>query len=229
MVRPPERHEPISLDAALLRSEIEASFARFGRELEAPAAFSLPSDGQIARLGRFLDILGLWRARLSLISVSDPLVILRDHVLDSLALLPWVHDNLRVADLGSGGGFPGVPLAIFRPGAELTLIESRRRRVSFLNEVARSLGLTNVRVIEARGEEVVPGLCPPFDLTVCRAFASIGETLEIAVPLTRPGGKILSMKGERSAAQANESRRTPEVHSYTLAGGEPRKLVIYTV
>jgi 16S rRNA (guanine527-N7)-methyltransferase len=117
----------------------------------------------------YVETLLLWRQRLSLTSAKTAREIVLDHILDSLHLVPFLKAGCRVADIGSGAGFPGVPLAIACPQASFVLVESRRKRANFLREVARRINLLNVEVVEKRAEELRLGLPQPFDLVVSRA------------------------------------------------------------
>ncbi len=216
-----------TLSAPTLRAELETSLERFSHELGAP--FPTVSNSQVERLGKFLELLLFWRTRLSLISVESPLRIVREHVVDSLAPLPWAKDGAKVADLGSGGGFPGIPLAIFQPKAQFFLIESRRKRANFLREVVRQVALDNALVVEQRGEDLWRQESQRFDVLLARAFGSIADLLAVAKPLMRPGGVIVAMKGETSVQQAAEVTESATLAGYTLIGRGPRKLVIYTV
>jgi 16S rRNA (guanine527-N7)-methyltransferase len=127
------------------------------------------------------------------------------HVADSLVALdlPAVRAARRIADLGSGGGFPGLALAIALPAARLTLVESVGRKCAFLSGATTALGLANVAVVNARAEAWVQGL-GAHDLVVARALAALPVVLEYAAPLLEPGGTLVAWKGRlgRAAAQA---------------------------
>src|SRR5258708_4408492 len=108
--------------------------------------------GSIARIDAFLALLGVWNQRVRLTGERDGKTIVRKHVIDSLAVVPHLPTAGDVIDIGSGGGFPGIIVGCLRPDLPLVLIESRRRRASFLNEVVRSVGLHAARVLEMRAE-----------------------------------------------------------------------------
>src|SRR5689334_10078148 len=103
------------LNVALLRRELDSGLAGLRVDLPELSDFTV-NDRQLVQLLEYLRLLLFWRARLSLIAVESPLEILREHVIDALAVAPWLPGGARIADLGSGGGFPGIPLAIFCPG-----------------------------------------------------------------------------------------------------------------
>jgi 16S rRNA (guanine527-N7)-methyltransferase len=153
---------------------------------------------------RFADLLGLWSTRMSLISCRTGGEIVGRHFVDSLAVGPWIRDAASVVDLGSGAGFPGIPLAITHPEKQIILVESRRRRANFLREAKRTLGLSNARVVEARAEDgSQTANLPVADAVVCRAVWS-GEGVLLVAPLwLRPGGVLICMRA-RSAHRAAE-------------------------
>lgn len=136
-------------------------------------------------LERYLDELRRWGARTNLVGSLDPEE-LRAHVRDSLAAAPHLPQAARVVDLGSGAGFPGIPLAIERPDLHLRLVEVRERRVHFLRHVVRSLGL-DVAVERARLEDPPSG---PAEYALIRAVAAPARALELARPWVSESGEI---------------------------------------
>lgn len=175
--------------AAAGRSALVDGLAGLGLEL---------GPEQQARLLHYRDELARWGRVHNLTSVLEPERMVPVHLLDSLALLPLLRGE-RVADVGSGGGLPGVPLAIARPELRVTLIEPRTKRAVFLSHVARHLGLANVIVERCRVEEMPPG--DGFDTVVTRAFGSLAEFASAAGGLCRPGGCLLAAKGRDPAAE----------------------------
>lgn len=214
-------------DGAALASGARAELQRISGELglsDRVVPFDLEQGRQLAI---YLETLLFWRERLSLISVAQPEQIFRAHIVDSLALVPWVEPNAWVADIGSGGGFPGIPLAIACPASRFVLIESRRKRTSFLSEVARKAGLKNVEVFEGRAEDCAKGVHQSrFDLIVSRAVGDDAELLRLATPLARPGCGVALM---RSGRQVADLATTAEVRHYRLPDGEDRSIVTYTL
>lgn len=148
--------------------------------------------GEAEKLAAFLTILEQWNRVHNLTGIRDRIELIDRHLVESLALKRFVLGP-TVADVGSGGGLPGVPLAITRPEAAFTLIESRRKRVSFLRHVATTLKLANVAVAHARAEDVTTG---PFATVMARAVAPPGELLAVAGPLVAPRGRLVLLTGE---------------------------------
>ena len=158
-----------------------------------------PTPAQEAGLRRFLDLLLEKNRSLNLTSVRDPDAAWPRHILDSLSLLPFLEGRRRLLDLGSGGGLPGIPLAIVRPGLEVALLEATGKKARFLEEAASSLELANVRVIHARAETAGrdPAWRGRFDTATARALGSLSTVIELALPFLEDQGRLLAMKGAR--------------------------------
>jgi 16S rRNA (guanine527-N7)-methyltransferase len=160
------------------------------RELGLDTAFADP-------LLAYLALLARWNQTYNLTAVRDPHEMVGKHLLDSLAMHPFV-DALAtrggtLADLGTGPGLPGIPLAIVKPGLKVTLVESNGKKARFLRESVRQLGLKDVRVAEARIEAVAePGA---YDAITARALATLPLILELGGHLLKPDGVLLAMKG----------------------------------
>jgi 16S rRNA (guanine527-N7)-methyltransferase len=145
----------------------------------------------------YLALLARWNQTYNLTAVRDPQEMVGKHLLDSLAMHRFVDDLARrgghLADLGTGPGLPGIPLAIVKPGLHVTLVESNGKKARFLREAVRQLGLKDVRVAEARIEAVdEPGA---FDAITARALATLPLILELGGRLLKPEGILLAMKG----------------------------------
>ncbi len=140
----------------------------------------------------YLALLGEWNRAYNLTAVKDPMQQVTHHLLDSLSVLPWLHGK-RVADIGTGAGLPGIPLAIVQPEKQFTLLDSRGKKTRFLGHVARQLGLENVEIVTARIEDYRPPA--PFDTVVARALAVLPRLANLAEPLLAPDAILLAMKG----------------------------------
>ena len=159
---------------------LQAGLAELGIEL---------TEAQQHALIAHLDLLDEWGARMNLTAIRDRGQQLTKHVLDSLTVLPWLAGQ-RVADLGSGAGFPGIPLAIADPARHFALIESTGKKCDFLRHVVAELGLANVEVVQARSDQYRPQ--PRFGSVVARAIGPLAD-------LTRSGGHLVA--GERPSAR----------------------------
>lgn len=135
------------------------------------------------------------------------------HLLNSAVLEEQVPHGARVADVGSGAGLPGIPLAIARPDVSVTLIEPLLRRATFLQEAVDALGLSHVSVVRARGEELhrSDAVAPGFDVVTSRAVASFTQLVDWCMPLVAPGGAVVALKGahvDEELAEARTALRT---------------------
>lgn len=168
-------------------------------ELEAGlAALGLPPQPLAGRLLEYLALLDRWNQAYNLTAVRDPREMLHKHLLDSLSMWRAVRPG-RLADLGTGPGLPGIPLALAVPGLEVTLVESNGKKCRFMREALRKLGLANARVVEARAEAVdEPGA---YDQLTARAMDTLAGILAVGGHLLAPGGRLLAMKGQRPDAE----------------------------
>ena len=171
-----------------------------------PAAFELFGDRlDLARL--YADLLAGPGVERGLLGPREVDRIWERHILNSAALAELIGPGARVIDIGSGAGLPGVPLAIARPDLRVTLVEPMLRRTEFLTEVVEALGIP-VEVIRGRAEEpAIRSGAAGADVVVSRAVADLGKITRWSMPLLRPGGRMLALKGERAAAEAAECGR----------------------
>jgi len=153
-------------------------------------------------LRRYLDLLARWNRTYNLTAIRDPGEMVTLHLLDSLSMHAHMAGVRRLADLGTGAGLPGIPLAIALPALEVTLVESNGKKARFLREAVRQLGLSNARVAESRAEAV--DMPAAFDAITARAMATLGDILAVGAHLLAPGGRLLAMKGGRPDAEIAE-------------------------
>lgn len=194
---------------------------------DAPALDS----GQLSNISTYIDVLLRWNSRINLTAVRDPEQIVRRHFGESLfaarILFPDVHGQsfVRVIDVGSGAGFPGIPIKLWCPPASVTLVESNHKKVAFLREVIRAITLMNINVFDRRGEEY-PG--PPADVVTVRAVERFEDTLPMAARLADPGGRLALLIGEsqvrvamdlQPGVQWDKGLRLPESSSRVLLIG----------
>jgi 16S rRNA (guanine527-N7)-methyltransferase len=126
------------------------------------------------------------------------------HILNSAVVAELVKPGELVADVGSGAGLPGIPMAIAAPDTDFVLIEPMDRRASWLQEVVDELGLQNVEVVRARAEEVEGG---QFDVVTARAVAALDKLLRLCIPLLKPGGRVIALKGSKAPEEILEAKR----------------------
>lgn len=185
------------------------------------AALELPDEQRRALappLLRYLALLNEWNAIHNLTAIREPLDQVPKHLLDSLAILPWIPEQGRLLDVGTGAGLPGIPLALARPALEVTLLDARHKKVQFCQLAAATLGLAvgdrpRVRAVHARCEQFQG---PRFDAIVSRAFSSLTEFVALTAQLgdSSPDGgtRWLAMKGSRPDAEIAELERAGDGH-----------------
>lgn len=167
----------------------------------ADLGLSLPEDTQ-AKLLAFRDLLLKWNKTYNLTALRDPAQAISHHLLDSLAILPHVGDG-ALLDVGSGGGLPGIPLAITRPQLPVSMVDTVQKKATFLRQASIELGLKNVAVYHARVEE----MSGQYAQISSRAFSELGMFVSLTRHLLAPGGRWLAMKGVRPD---DEIRALPE-------------------
>jgi 16S rRNA (guanine527-N7)-methyltransferase len=193
------------------------------------------TEPQAQRLEQYLDLLFVANERMNLTRITDRAAAELHHVGDSLTLLPHLPAEAHsLADVGTGGGVPGIPLAIVRPDVRVTLIESTKKKAAFLTEAIAALELTNVAVLASRAEEVgTSDLRETFEVAVARAVATLDWLVEWCLPLVRKGGMMLAMKGAKVADELPTAKKAikllggsePVVHPVDLPGTEHHVIV----
>jgi len=181
------------------------------------------SPGQIKLFTKYESELLIWNEKFNLTAIRDPEGIRTKHFLDSLSLLSELKPPapLRLIDIGTGAGFPGIPLKILLPAMNLTLVESVGKKATFCRHIADTLQLENVEVITARAEDLGqnPVYREKYDWAVARAVASMPVLAEYLLPLVRVGGAILAQKGESAHAEVQSAEK-----AVRILGGNLRKI-----
>lgn len=167
-----------------------------------------------------------WNGRFNLTAITDPDEMLRKHLLDSVSIQPWLQGK-RIADVGTGPGFPGLPLAVLNPGFQFTLIESIGKKARFVEHAAGTLGLANVTVVNARAEAWKPVV--HFDTVISRALGKLPDFVRVAGHLCSRQGRMLAMKGRYPEAEIEalpKGWKLLAVHEIQVPGlGADRHLV----
>lgn len=151
------------------------------------------TEPDAARLEQLLDELERWNRAYNLTSITDRDAMVTHHLLDSLAIHRFM-EGAMIADVGTGAGFPGLPLAVLNPERRFTLIDSAGKKIRFVSHAAHALGLANVEAIHGRVEALHPE--QPYDTIVARAFAPLPDMLDKVASLTGPHSQVLAMKGK---------------------------------
>lgn len=166
-----------------LEPQIAAALARLPDAMPA---------GSAARLARLIEELVRWNAKVNLTAIRDPFAMIEGHLLDSLVVRPLLEGG-RIADIGTGAGFPGLPLAIAEPARQFTLIDGNAKKIAFVRHAAALLALGNVEPTRARTEDYAPGR--GFDTVIARAVGTLDRLVAMAGHLVGEDGMFLALKG----------------------------------
>lgn len=194
------------------------------------------TDSQKEAFQTYADMLVDWNQRMNLTAITDPREIAVKHFIDSLSVLTCIdlRENASLIDIGTGAGFPGIPLKIMRPDLQLTLLDSLNKRLIFLEAVCRSLSL-EATLLHARAEEYgqKPAYREQYDYAVSRAVANLPSLCEYCIPYIKVGGEFIAMKGPDGAVELATAAtamqllgcRTKAVTSLTLPDESTRTII----
>lgn len=191
-----------------------------------------PSPELLARLLVFGELLLKWNRVYNLTAIRDPLEVVTHHLLDSLAVLPWVDALHTLADIGSGAGLPGIPLALARPGLAVHSVETVGKKAGFQQQAKIELRLDNFTILNRRAEAILPADFPSvgIDGVISRAFSSLTDFVRLAGHWVKPDGALYAMKGalpEAEIAALPVGWRLDAVHTLSVPGLEAeRRLLI---
>jgi 16S rRNA (guanine527-N7)-methyltransferase len=193
-----------------------------------PTAAMLPADAA-DRLNAYLALLAKWNRTYNLTAIREPERMITHHVLDALAVLAHLspRPGLRVLDVGSGGGVPGIPLAIARPGWHVVLLDSNHKKGAFAQQAVIELSLANIEVVIARVEDYTPTM--PFDVVISRAFADLATFSATSARHLAPGGQLIAMKGvypDEELANVPGGIRVVATHALAVPGLDAKRHLI---
>lgn len=193
------------------------------------------SDLQVTQLCNFGDLLLDWNQRLNLTRITDPQEVILKHYIDSMVLAKFIT-GVTFADLGTGAGFPGVPLKILRPDLDIVLLDSLKKRLDFLEVVIKTLSLTGIRTVHARVEDLGRNMHyrGHFDTVSSRAVARLPILLEYALPVLKVNGLFLAPKGSQFEVELAESKKAllllggkiESIEHFNLGEGAEHRVVI---
>ena len=196
--------------------------------------FAIP-ENEIEKFYQYMKLLLEWNEKINLTAITDESEIIRKHFIDSLTISKLIKEDTNVVDVGTGAGFPGIPLAITKK-VKVTLVDSLNKRINFLNIVKESIELNNVNTVHGRAEEVGQNekYREKFDYAVSRAVAPINVLLEYMLPLVKVGGYCLCMKGPKDIDEMQGIENVAEklggkyikLEELEIPGEESRKNVI---
>lgn len=200
------------------------------------------TPGQIQQLEQYARFVLDWNQKINLISRQNAEKTVAGHIADSLASLPLLDEAaisspvpMTVMDLGSGGGFPGFPLKICRPGINLTCVEATQKKAKILDLASQELALQNVTVVPQHSQELVKEkeLLSRYDVVLCRAVAGLKELVKSSFPFLRPGGVLLAFKAQKAEQEIMEAEkelaknhmRIKTIKEYVI-DGKPRQIIV---
>lgn len=165
-------------------------------------------EKQSNKFYQYMKLLLEWNEKINLTAITEENDIILKHFVDSLTILKYLNSNERIVDIGTGAGFPGIPLAIMSNSNEFMLVDSLNKRINFLNDVKEKINQDNISTIHARAEEFGQNKLyrEKFDLAVSRAVANLSVLVEFLIPTVKIGGKIICMKGSQIEEELNESK-----------------------
>ena len=178
------------------------------------------SEIQLKQFYNYMNLLIEWNKKINLTAIIEPDEIILKHFVDSLTISKYISDGTRVVDVGTGAGFPGIPLKIYRQDLEITLLDSLQKRINFLDEVIRELNLEKIETVHSRVEDFGKDkkYREKFDISTSRAVANLATLSEYLLPLVKIGGKVISMKGSLIEEELENSKNAIKI----LGGGIER-------
>ncbi len=197
---------------------MEALLTQGAAQLDVPL-----SAQQVTQFLTYQALLAEWNEKMNLTAITEPQEVITKHFLDSLAAAKYLAQGARVVDVGTGAGFPGLPLKIARADLSVTLLDSLNKRLLFLEEVTRTLSLSDVTLLHKRAEEGGrdPQLREAFDVAVSRAVANLRVLCELCLPYVKTGGLFIAYKGPDMAEELAEAQPTIHVLGGKLAETVP--------
>ncbi len=179
------------------------------------------SEIQLKQFYNYMNLLIEWNKKINLTAITEPNEIILKHFVDSLTISKYISDGTRVVDVGTGAGFPGIPLKIYRKDIEITLLDSLQKRINFLDEVIRELNLEKIETIHSRVEDFGKDkkYREKFDIATSRAVANLATLSEYLLPLVKVGGKAISMKGSLIEEELELSK-----NAIKILGGKVEKV-----
>lgn len=179
---------------------------------------------QIEKFITYKRMLKEWNEKINLTAIVDDEGIVKKHFLDSISIVSSnvIKENYSIIDIGTGAGFPGIPLKIIMPSLKVVLLDSLNKRIKFLNEIIKELGLSDIEAIHGRAEEMAKDIKyrESFDIATARAVANLTMLSEYCIPYVKVGGYFIAMKGPSSIEEIDESR-----NAIGTLGGKIRDII----
>jgi 16S rRNA (guanine527-N7)-methyltransferase len=183
-------------------------------------------DNKKDKFYEYMELLIKWNENINLTAITEPKEVLQKHFIDSLTALKYIKENNSVIDVGTGAGFPGIPLKIANDSIKVTLLDSLNKRINFLNDVIKNLKLESINTIHSRAEEAGKdiNLREKFDVAVSRAVAPLNILVEYLLPFVKKDGICICMKGNNVTEEIENSK-----NAIKLLGGKIEKVEEFTL
>ena len=194
------------------------------------------NDEQIEEFKKYLELLIEWNEKINLTSITEENEVITKHFADSLSIQKYIKDNSKVIDVGTGAGFPGIPLKISNSSLEITLLDSLNKRINFLNTIIQELHIEKIKTIHGRAEDFGHNLDyrEKFDYAVCRAVAKLNVLAEYMLPYLKIGGTFICMKGPNIEEEIEMAQKAlkilggkiEKIESFELEGNQRNIIII---
>ena len=167
------------------------------------------TEEQLEKFYLYMNILLEWNEKINLTAITNEEEIILKHFVDSLTINKYIEDSKSLIDVGTGAGFPGIPIKILRQDLKIILLDSLNKRINFLNEVIEKLELKNIECIHGRAEEFGKNknYREKYDISTSRAVANMSTLSEYLIPFVKIGGKVLAMKGDKAEEELEEAKK----------------------
>lgn len=184
------------------------------------------NDYQIKKFYEYMLLIQEWNEKINLTAIIEPKEMIIKHFIDSLTIIKEVKDNSKVIDIGTGAGFPGIPLKIYNDSIKITLLDSLKKRTIFLNTVIEKLELKDVEIIHGRAEDFAQNVKyrESYDFAVSRAVAPLNVLLEYLVPCIKIKGSVIAMKGSNALEEVENAKKALKELKSTIKGTERKSL-----
>ena len=171
------------------------------------------TEEQLNQFYKYMNLLLEWNEKINLTAITDPNEVILKHFIDSLTINKYIKENSTLADVGTGAGFPGIPLKILRPDLKITLVDSLNKRINFLNEVINKLNLVNIETVHSRIEDFGKDkkYRESFDFVTARAVANLAVLSEYLLPIAKVGGQCVCMKGSSVEEELSNGKKAIKV------------------
>lgn len=177
------------------------------------------SEEQLLKFYKYMNLLIEWNEKINLTSIIEPKEIILKHFIDSLTINKYIKENQTLVDVGTGAGFPGIPIKIYRPDVKVVLVDSLNKRINYLNEVVKELNLENIETVHSRIEDFAKNHREQYDIVTARAVANLSTLSEYLIPLSKIEGNCICMKGSEIEEEINIGK-----NAIKILGGEISKI-----